>query len=669
MAKNKRKKKDNKEKKRRNRSFSEAQILLEEHYQDGTQEMDTRRTRRNGWNSTLKAFLNKLPKNWPYQSKVTDPRIRTTILEKTARLLNSKLKGTVSPREGGDQVGAKVNNAILSLQWDAADFGGSMIEKTSMVDTITRIFGNGYTLNYWDAIKEGNEMKVLDPRDVLVDPGATHIHNARWVQTREWMTKSDMETAGISTKNISFKKGDVRASAYESITKDLRGLEDRVGRDTKNPVIEVITEWVPFWATADNKGEKSIYLPQQKHVVSITPLPFKHGKVPLSQNRYYTIFDDLYGQSEVEPVMPLQRAINAILCGYLDTMNLATRPPIKVVTGQAKRSTIVFGPNAIWTVNRQDAAEEVKVGEGAITAFNNTYPMLIASFNTAMGDQSLGVSNVQGKAEDKTATEVNSLERQQFTRDQFNQLYLAEFLKDVTMQWLNNNQQFLLDDPTKRTQVVKIVGKEMIRELEEAGLAEEVQDDKLMEEVKEAIVAAEGDVSDEELKVIMEDMSMPKNAVIMNPEETDIDKIEIKPKLEIKNSEEAELIISESDFAGVYDYIPDVKSMAIGATRQQQEARKEALELAKDPTVQQMIAAEGKRFKMSELVVNVLEAADYKNADTLYEDIQQDPTGQGGQGINGPGALAPGLEGQQGVPGVPAPVPGGAVPGGVPIAG
>ena len=666
MPTTKKKKTKAKNRKKRNKPLADAQLMLEEHYQDGTQEMDARRTRRNGWNAVLKAYLNRLPKNWPYQSRVTDPRIRTTILEKTARLLNSKLKGTVTPREGGDQVGAKVNNALLNLQWDAADLGGSMIEKTSMVDTITRIFGNGYVLNYWDSDKEINEMKVLDPRDVLVDPGATHIHNARWVQTREWMTKSDMEAAGIPTKNITFKKGDTRASAYESITRDLRALEDRIGRDTKNQVIEVITEWVPFWATSTNLGEKSIYLPQQKHVVSVGPLPFKHGKVPLSQNRYYTVFDDLYGESEVEPVLPLARAINAILCGYLDTMNLATRPPIKVITGQAKRSTIVYGPNAIWTVKRQDAVQEVKVGEGAITAFNNTYPMLVAAFNTAMGDQSLGVSNVSGKAEDKTATEVRGLEKQQFTRDQFNQLYLGEFLKDMTMQRLENNKQFLLDDPTKKTRVVKIIGKDMIRELEEAGLAEEVEDKQLMEDIQTSILEAEGDVSDEELKGMIEDVSMPKNAVIMNPEETDIDKLDIRPKLTIKNSEEADLIISEDDFAGVYDYIPDVKSMAIGASKEQQDARRDALELAKDPTVQAMVAAEGKRFKMSELVVNVLEDADYKNADSLYEDIQT--AGQGGPEPTEPGALAPGLGGQQGVPAVPPAVPGGNVTGGLPLA-
>ena len=90
---------------------------LLDHYTKGKQDMDTRRTRKNGWNDIVNAYMGKLPKTWPYMSVVTDPVIRTAILEKNNRLINAKLQGRLEPREGGDMIKAKINNAILDYQW------------------------------------------------------------------------------------------------------------------------------------------------------------------------------------------------------------------------------------------------------------------------------------------------------------------------------------------------------------------------------------------------------------------------------------------------------------------------------------------------------------------------------------------------------------------------
>jgi len=125
-----------------NKPASNFQSVFSEvnsHYVMWKEDNDTRRTRKNGWNDITDAYWGKLPADWPYISKVVDPRIRTSLIEKNARLLNSKLRGRLVPREGGDVLKARLNNGILDFQWDAANDGGTMLSKWGTMDMDTRL--------------------------------------------------------------------------------------------------------------------------------------------------------------------------------------------------------------------------------------------------------------------------------------------------------------------------------------------------------------------------------------------------------------------------------------------------------------------------------------------------------------------------------------------------
>lgn len=89
-----------------------------------TEDNDQRMRRKNGWNDITDAYWGKLPKDWPYISKTVIPLLRTSLIEKNGRLLNSKLRGRLIPREGGDTISAIINNEILDFQWDNAQDDG-----------------------------------------------------------------------------------------------------------------------------------------------------------------------------------------------------------------------------------------------------------------------------------------------------------------------------------------------------------------------------------------------------------------------------------------------------------------------------------------------------------------------------------------------------------------
>ena len=65
-----------------------------------------------------------------------------------------------------------------------------------------------------------------------------------------------------------------------------------------------------------------------------------HGRIPVVQLKYYPIDEDIYGLSEIEPIEKLQKALNALVCQYLDAINMGLYTPIKVRTAAVQIHTL-----------------------------------------------------------------------------------------------------------------------------------------------------------------------------------------------------------------------------------------------------------------------------------------------------------------------------------------
>jgi hypothetical protein len=345
------------------------------------------------------------------------------------------------------------------------------------------------------------------------------------------------------------------------------------------------------------------------------------------------------------------------------------RPPLKIASQGVRIETIEYGPGAKWIMNDVNLVQEHTSNGGFIGTFNSVYPMIISAFNTAMGDQSLGIaqnasSNQAPEFGSKTATEVKDIQGQQNTRDQYNQSYLAEFLKEIMLMWLSNNKQFLFDDPTKKNHILKIIGKDNIQQLQQMNLDGTDIPSYAMKQIADTVVNHPGAVSDEDLQGILSDVAVPTNPVVMNPND-DPEEYDIKKKLTVSdNGEEAELYITSDDFDGEYDYIPDVKSMSAGAGQTLKDARQNALQMALNPQVIQMLQTQGDTIKIKELLIGAFEDAGYKDAESLFESLNNG-TNQTGAATPSTGTGNPGTPPMQGM-GTPQGVPGQPLPGGLP---
>lgn len=627
---------------------------LDQHFQMWTQDNEKRRTRKNGWNDVTDAYYGTLPKDWPYMSRIVVPLVRTSLIEKNGRLLNSKLRGRLVPREGGDMISASLNNAILDYQWDTANDGGSMQVKLGICDMDARLYASKFAYVYWKyeadgkkVLFDGNEMKPLSIEDCGMDPTATHIRDAKWFQMRTWEKWEDLENAVDANgkplyknldkvrkameKKFANKRSSSRRNEYTPRILHLKGLEDRLGTDMAFPVIQKVVEF--------RRDKFYTFLPEYGEIISEIDNPFNHKQIPIAQLRYYPLQDDPLGESEVEPVLGIWRAIQATVCAYLDEMILKIRPPLKVIENSARVETIQYGPEAQWLVDRQDAIEEMRSSGDTLQYFQTTYQSMVSAFNTAMGDLSQGVSAFQpfDSTDSKTATEIRATQRQQNVRDQKNQNDLVEFIKDIMMMWLSNNKQFLFSDPTKTDHVVKIVGEENYDTFIRAGMNETTLIDGADVQIRDIIEQSGGDMTDDDIARLYEMGSMPKYPIILNPKEKDPTKIEMKPKMIISDyGSVADISIVPSDLEGTYDYIPDVKSMESGANEMFMRARQEAVALLTGggPMIQ-LLAEEGYKPKVKELLTSQLEDAGLRDAERFFEKIQQSPVGANPQTMGG----------------------------------
>jgi hypothetical protein len=600
------------------------------HYTYGTQDMEQRKLRKNGWDDIIRAYYGKLPNNWPYLSKIVDPVIRTALMEKTSRLFNGKLRGTVVPRESGDNVKAKILNAILDYYWDNAQLGGSMLEKWALMDTYTRLFGAAFALCYWRKTDDydGVEFKVLDNRDVFVDYQANHVKNANWVQVREWRTLQDLKNTTINGENLyenldelermifAEYQGDRRDVRYTSVVKQLRGLEDRVGQDIYFKTVEVVTEY--------RKDRWITFTPRYGLILRDIENPLDSKIIPVVQLRYYQNGDDVYGESEFESVLPIQRAINANLCAFQDQINFSLRPPIKVANNAdgVRLDTIVYAPNALWlTGSTPNNIIEHQSGTQVVQQFSTTYQVLKSAFNTALGELSAGVSNVNPMATEKTATEVRATFSQMQSRDQFNQLFLTEALKDQMIMWIKLIQQFLFDDPSKYSMIFKITGMETLNELKRYALDDMEVPDEITNSIADMVQNDPNSMDESMIQTIIEQTAIPAYPVNMKPSGKTGD---FMPKMEMdKYGEFAVLRVTKDDMEGNYDYIPDVKSMSVGMTEQLVNGRNQLLNLLLSPNVNMQLQSEGDKIKVKDLIIAIAEDNGVRNAGKFFESVQQ----------------------------------------------
>ena len=577
---------------------------------------------------------------WPYRAQVFDPRIFTALYEKTSRILANKPKGRMVPREGGDALGARINNEVLSFQWDDNERADdiSMLAKWALMDLNCRKYGAAFGLVNWKWQKKGDEGKTffdgpnfrpLNNRDCLANPSYSTVRN--WFQLRDYVTLQElMDTNDASRSKPKYKNldilrqqmreesergGDRRDTNYVVKNKSLKGLQDFLGSDEVYKTVELVTEFrEDRWIT---------FSPKHGMILRDIDNPYKHGQIPIVQMKYYPIDDDLYGLSEIEPVESLQRALNAYLCQNLDTLNMSTYTPLKVNSqgGAVQMHTLEFGPGKKWLMqNPQTDVVAFESNPQGVAEFVPVYRLISGAIQEALGETSIGASNLNPSSADKTATEVRDLSAQRSSRDNFNLMFLGEAMKKQMQFWHLMNQQFLFTGQKDKAKVIRIIGKDAIKYFQGAGLDAEALTDESIEALSSPEMAG--------MDINPQELMQPLYPVNVNGETV--------PKFNMEQGGNyGELLLEPEDLAGTYDYIPDLESMQIPDQQALITAKKQMVEIALNPATTQLLAQDGYKLNTKELLEDFYEQLGVKEADKYFERIQQQPQLPVDQPLNG----------------------------------
>lgn len=647
---------------------------VNQHYSMAREDLDTRIP---DWDTKLELFYSSIDETaWPYSSEIFVPQTFTALFEKMARLNGGKPRGRLVPREGGDLIKAKINNAILDFEWDDATRSDNepIIAKWARMDLNARLYGASFAIAKWkyeedsqgNVIFDGPVLKVLNNKDCLPNPSYSTVKN--WFQYRDYLTIQELENVNdisgekpryknldLLRKSIlerSDKGGDRRDVNYVVKGKTLLGLTDYLGadEDPEFKIVEIVTEY------RDDK--KIVFAPRYGVILQEEPNPYTHRQIPVITLKYIPVDDDIYGLSEIEPVEKVQKAMNALTSQFIDAINMDLYRIIQVNPTEVQMHTIEWGPGKKWLMNRPgQSVLPLEHSMSSTNQFVNVYSVLTSMFKEAMGETSAAFSTLKPFSSEKTAAEVNSLEQTKSVRDNFNQIFLTEAIKKQYMLWFLMNKQFLFSDPAKEAYILRIVGRTVMDEFKKIGLDQmepDVSEGEMMG--AEEIIANGGDPE------IAQTPAFPVNVGG-----------EIKPKLEIDDTGEmGTLYVVPEDMVGSYDFIIDVEPMAVANTKQEAQSMSQLIGMLTNPGILQLLMQEQKKPKVSELLIDLMEKSGLKGADKYFEavvmpqggmvDEQGNQTVPGGEvnpstgGVNaGPNqasgmASAQALVGGQGVP-------------------
>ena len=600
------------------------------HYEMATQDLTSRLADWDKKDELFRSYIN--TKKWPYRSQVFDPRVYTAVLEKTSRLLANRPRGRMVPREGGDVLGAKINNELLNFQWDEVERldGIPMLARWAMMDMNARKYGAAFALAKWryetrvkkdekgnrkkEVWFDGPTFRPLVNRDTLPNPSYPYIKN--WFQHRDYVSLAELQRANDAArskpiyKNLDILRqqiqqqaksgGDRRDVNWISKNKSIKGLTDFLGNDETYKTIEIVTEYrEDRWIT---------FAPKHGIILRDIPNPYDHGQIPVVVLKYYPIDDDIYGLSEIEPVERLQKAVNALICQYLDAINQSLYNILKVRSTGVQMHTLEFGPGNKWLMN--DPVTDVvpfQTGNAGVAEFASTYRFMIGAMQEALGETSAAISNLVPGGTEKTATEIKDLAITRTARDNFNQMFLSQAIKRQMMLWHMMNQQFLFSNPNEHYKIVRIVGRDAIRYFQQEGL-DQVG---LTDEAAKLLASVEG----EDLGLQPEQFMQP-----LYPIETGKGAI---PKFQLEPSGEVGyLIMEKADVSGNYDYIPNVESMRVGNDQELLLAKQQAIAQATKPEVVESLARDGYKLNLKDLLVDYYEQLGLKDADKYFERLQ-----------------------------------------------
>lgn len=614
------------------------------HFDDAKSELETRIMHRTqGFNEYDKAYRSYInDSQWPFNASVFVPLTFTSIFSKGTRLISNKVKGRLIASQFGNELGARIGTELLSAQYEDHDdfYEEPMVSKWLKMDQNARKYGASFGLCQWrrelnnegKVIFDGPTFEPLDNRKVYLQPGTYSITESDYVIVEREMTLRSMKNANEAAKSRDedpyYKNLDILEKASKSkrtdfnsnsVNKDLRGLSETDSSVGDSRRFRVLTEyrrdtWITWVPDVGSDQEMA------GTVIRVLKNPHKHSQIPIIRLVYMPIDDDIYGVSEMEAGLAIQKATNALVSGAIDAVSTELFPILKGSTNNVRWETIDWTPRAVWKMtNPSTDLIPFQSDNSFMNAFAEVYRILQASFAQAMGDtvSDGGSQLAQLGSNDKTATEIKDLALLRGSRDNLNKLFLSESIKKMYSFWWTMDQQYLTDD-----KVIKLVGRDALQFFIDAGLTGYKLEDDGYRMIAAFMDENMGITFQKAYELLEQEGALQPYMIPLYPSAE-----KTQPKLQIEeNGRSGFLTVNPKDLMGQYRFTVDLNTVGTPNDLQEATAMNQFVELVTKNV--QALAQEGYKPKMKELLETIAEKQKIHNADMFFERVQDAPQPQ-----------------------------------------
>lgn len=320
--------------------------------------------------------------------------------------------------------------------------------KTKTNKFMEPIVGENDEITFKETVKSAIEhddpkVEIIDPFDIYIDPDATSCGyggDGSYLIHRKTVPLAELKD------NPNYKNVDKIAeasSADQYMDKLTRYNENIPQTDKHKDLVEIFEYW---------EKDRLIVIANRSIILRDSPNPYHHKEIPFVELDDYRDPHNLYGQSELSVIDPLQREINSIRNQRRDYDNLALNPVILHIPGTLRNpNSAVMAPGNMWNVTDLNGLAPFALPQlqGSSTEIEQ---QTAQDIQRTVAIDEIGIGLLPGDSQRRSATEVVTSQSVAGKRFAVKIALLEEAVKKIGQLVFALNQQFL--DQERMIQIV-----------------------------------------------------------------------------------------------------------------------------------------------------------------------------------------------------------------------
>lgn len=390
-----------------------------------------------------------------FNSKITDGRLSTLVIESAARVMAQLPTGVVRALTKRNKGLAAIMSLFLTKYVQVRDKQQfDHLTKMRMADMYSKVYGVMPAL-YDLAITED----YLGPRSTILpirswypqvgkysvdDSDHNHVEVFRSAGKLEeligkgsfneeairWVLKKAKEDGGISP--ISADRNQT------SITQQTReGGVSQDGGKGKAAKIRLVTRY-----ENGKEGRWKTFCPDYENVI-VRDIKSQDGHIPIVLKHHIPLIDSIYGLGAFERGKTIQYAMDSLVAMYMAGVQMSIFPPRIIKKGKVVLSSLEYAPGKTWIETDptyvRDAIRNYQVSPDGLATFQSTYGWLTGSLLNQNGatDTSQTVKSTSDPSAGKTPEALKQQQSRQSAADAWDRAMMESFIGTLYERMIN----------------------------------------------------------------------------------------------------------------------------------------------------------------------------------------------------------------------------------------